>query len=190
MQNQIMNRQIAVVFLGIITTVSLLVIVNQMIGTSGDIIDTAARTGVMRNADWTSIVGDTGYMREFDGMMMVLVPTGCFSMGNDPDAYHWDGMRYSQGVPDGGEQCIDAPFWIDETEVTQADFARLGGQQATSSHFEGDSRPVNRIIWQEAHDFCIARGGRLPTEAEWEYVARGPDNLFFPWGNEWIPTHT
>ncbi|GAB5493499.1 MAG: hypothetical protein Phog2KO_37140 [Phototrophicaceae bacterium] len=133
-----------------------------------------------QNADWTPIE------RNFDGVTMVLVPAGCFTMGNDSEAVYWDGNEWLQGVPDGGEQCFDEPFWIDKTEVTQADFERLEGQQNNSPEFEGANRPVERILWFEAHDFCELRGGRLPNEAEWEYVARGLDRLFFPWGNEWV----
>jgi len=108
---------------------------------------------------------------------MVLVPVGCFIMGNDPDSF--------RGELDGDEQCFEEPFWIDKTEVTQADFERLGGTQADPPDFEGDNRPIEDITWFEARDFCALRGGYLPTEAEWEYVARGPDELFFPWGNDW-----
>ncbi|MCL4256797.1 MAG: formylglycine-generating enzyme family protein, partial [Anaerolineae bacterium] len=113
----------------------------------------------------------------FDGMSMVLVPIGCFMMGSDI------GDSDEQPVH---EQCFDEPFWIDTYEVTQAQFARLNGQKANPNQFTGDNLPVDSITWFEARDFCALRGGRLPTEAEWEYVARGPNNLTYPWGNDFV----
>lgn len=121
------------------------------------------------NAEWTPIE------RDFDSVVMVLVPAGCFEMG---------AATYSYEQPIH-EQCFDHPFWIDKYEVTQAQFRRLGGKQATASSFSGDARPVERITWFEARDFCALRDARLPTEAEWEYAARGPDSLIYPWGNTW-----
>jgi formylglycine-generating enzyme required for sulfatase activity len=125
---------------------------------------------VTRNADWTPVE------RDFDGVTMVLVPAGCFMMGSA------SGNSDEQPVH---EQCFDEPFWIDKTEVTQAQFARLGGQKRNPNWFTGDNRPVERITWFEARDFCALRGVRLPTEVEWEYATRGPDALVYPWGHEW-----
>jgi formylglycine-generating enzyme required for sulfatase activity len=56
-----------------------------------------------------------------------------------------------------------------------------------ASRFIGDNRPMESITWYVARAYCEARGGRLPTEAEWEYAARGPDSLIYPWGNAWNP---
>jgi formylglycine-generating enzyme required for sulfatase activity len=122
------------------------------------------------NAEWTP------HIQEFDTVEMVLVPEGCFTMGsenNDPDE------RPTHRV------CFDVPFWIDRTEVTQRQFRDFNGVTARNSFFSGDSRPVEHITWFEARDFCELRGARLPTEAEWEYAARGVDGLVYPWGNNW-----
>lgn len=124
---------------------------------------------VTANEQWTEVI-----TQEFDGVMMVFVPVGCFDMGNDPDAY--------AGSADGGRQCFDAPFWIDQTEVTN-------GQYGSEGRFNGADLPRESVTWFEARDFCESRDARLPTEPEWEYAARGPNSLVYPWGNDWVSTN-
>jgi formylglycine-generating enzyme required for sulfatase activity len=70
---------------------------------------------------------------------------------------------------------INQPFWIDKTEVTNF----------TYNSGSGDNLPRVNLDWSQAQQHCASRGGRLPTEVEWEYAARGPDELIFPWGNSW-----
>jgi formylglycine-generating enzyme required for sulfatase activity len=77
--------------------------------------------------------------------------------------------------------CFDEPFWIDKYEVTNAQYGSTGCEDWSSE----PDQPRNCVSWFDTRDFCAARDAHLPTEAEWEYAARGPDALVYPWGNEW-----
>jgi len=129
-------------------------------------------------ADYEGQFEDAEFVVEmFDNVPMVQVPPGCFILGSDD-------FERSQN---GHEVCFDKPFWIDRYEVTVGQFEQLGGEAENTASYTNPLQPRDRISWYEARDFCALRGGRLPTEVEWEYAGRGPDNLNYPWGNQFVP---
>jgi formylglycine-generating enzyme required for sulfatase activity len=131
---------------------------------------------------------------------MVRVPAGKFQMGSS------DGVGNAEERPQ--HEVTLAGYCIDKREVTVKQYdacAAAKGCPAASRTVRladgtaedvlkqrsllcnGDDRPdhpINCVDWTQAVAYCRWAGKRLPTEAEWEYAARGADGRGYPWGNE------
>src|SRR2546427_615674 len=121
---------------------------------------------------------------------MVLVPAGLYPVGG--------GGRGGGGGGAGGEGVLSRDstavrldaYFIDSAEVGVAAYRRyLDATRAHPpwTHPPPDQWPATGVLWSEAVAFCAwrQRGGRLPTEDEWEAAARGPHGFRYPWGNRW-----
>lgn len=147
-----------------------------------------------KNSDQPATVkrpGSTGYVEAFgpgdacEFKNMQLVPSGLFTRGQDKQSDEPIKNINLRG------------FYIDPKEVTNQDYAECVKQgkcsppkdsaSATRSSYYGDDKyknfPVINVTWEQAKAYCLFRGKRLPSEAEWEKSARGLDRKTYPWGD-------
>jgi len=115
------------------------------------------------------------------GMKMVLIPAGEFMMGS-PEGEGGTLERPQHRVR------ITKPFYLGVYEVTQEQYEKVMG--ANPSEFLGPTRPVERVTWDGAVNFCRKLGQqegksyRLPTEAEWEYACRAGTTTQYGFGDD------
>jgi len=121
---------------------------------------------------------------------MRCIPAGEFIRGSDN---HLEDEKPAQKI-------YISAFYMDTYEVTNADFqqcldagkCRECLKNKTCDHigarygwrYKRPKQPVVGVSWFTAREYCEFRGKRLPTEAEWEKAARGPEGNLYPWGNE------
>jgi formylglycine-generating enzyme required for sulfatase activity len=79
-------------------------------------------------------------------------------------------------------KCTAAFTTVDWPKITDAD-RKLWSPFCNGDRPDRQTHPVNCVDWSQADAFCKAQSKRLPTEEEWEYAARGPENRLYPWGD-------
>ena len=125
---------------------------------------------------------------------LVRIPGGVFAMGSpedEPECYEDESPQHKVQVPE---------FYMGKYPVTQAEWRAVAALpkverdlDADPSHFKGDNRPVERVSWYDAVEFChrlsryTDREYRLPTEAEWEYACRAGTTTRYHFGDSLTP---
>ncbi len=120
----------------------------------------------------------------------VTIPAGEFTMGSD------ERPEKQENMPQYYEPAhkVDLPaYQISIFEVTNGEYIKfqLEGDYKAEGNWRQfyaigkEDNPVANVTLQDAEEYCKWIGGRLPSEAEWEKAARGPEGYAFPWGNEW-----
>ena len=139
----------------------------------------------------------------------ITIPEGSFDMGMNEDeagkAYQaclevWEAWECDESF--NIERLLEisgrlADAWLPaytilENEVTTAQYRLCIEADVCKEPDNWDDQqaavndPVRWLTWYQASTYCSWLGGRLPTAAEWEKAARGPENFLYPWGPDWI----
>jgi formylglycine-generating enzyme required for sulfatase activity len=143
-------------------------------GEGDDVRTVTAAAGAQTHVD----APGAGTVRENpkDGLNYIWIPPGTFMMGCSAGDDECD-----NGEKPSHQVTITKGFWMGQTDVTVGAYKRFvkaaKRKMPPAPDFNGrwatDAMPIVNVTWDEACDFCSWAGGRLPSEAEWEYAARG-----------------
>ena len=123
------------------------------------------------------------------GLAFVHIPGGAFHFGCEPQ----DSACDDDEKP--GREVAVGSFWLGKTDVTVAAYQQCIAAGACEDIPTDDAQhrcnlkngrldhPINCIDWKQAQSFCGWIGGRLPTEEEWEFAAKGGSSRVYPWGD-------
>lgn len=120
---------------------------------------------------------------------MQCIPGGVFQRGSERISIDEDSR--SEIADERPVMEIEiSPFFMDTFEVTYGQYQTCvqdGDCTAAGPNYRGYSaaaQPMLGLTWFQARQYCEVNGKRLPTEAEWEFAARGPESEIYPWGND------